>query len=579
MLQVGDVLDGEYEIEALLGEGGMGAVFRAKDTQLERYVAIKELRFGDLPSENDPSFNQEETVQKGKGSKLWTREAALRLFDKEAKLLASLNHSGLPVVFHYSVHGSEAYMVMTLIEGRNLAVEVEENHAPLPESTVLRYLKQILNALHYCHNKGVVHRDLKPENLLLTSAGQIYLIDFGIAKSLNPGQRTTAAGVRLLTPGYAPPEQYSMKGAPDPRSDLYSLGAVIFYLLTGEVPPEATDRMAGEKLPLPSSLNPNISKRMENFILCCLEMDKEKRPASAAATRDLLLPPEEVPGKAGQPILPDAGPPPPHRSRTKTQEPTISPPVKIEQVSLELTRGIRMEFVCVPAGDFRMGATTGDGSAKSDDEGKPHWVYLDEYWMGKYPVTNAQYKVFVQEKGINPPIHWEAGKMPKKLADHPVVNVSWLDATAFCEWVSLKTGKNVRLPSEAEWEKAARGNNEWRYPWGNKDPKGRCNHAQLAKGTTPVGNFSPQGDSPYGCADMAGNVLEWVTDRYGKYSEQYQRNPLGPPSGTSRVLRGGSWYDSLFYVRVSNRRCDVPANKSDNIGFRCALGKISTRGS
>ena len=136
---------------------------------------------------------------------------------------------------------------MTLIEGRSLTDALEENGGPISEETLTDWLKQVLEALQYCHSKGVIHRDLKPDNLLLTDDGQVYLIDFGIAKALNPGQRATSTGARILSPGYAPPEQYSAReGGIDPCSDLYSLGAVAYTLLTGEVPPEATERMAGK---------------------------------------------------------------------------------------------------------------------------------------------------------------------------------------------------------------------------------------------------------------------------------------------------------------------------------------------
>ena len=156
----------------------------------------------------------------------------------------------------------------------------------------------------------------------------------------------------------------------------------------------------------------------------------------------------------------------------------------------------RLELVRIPAGPFTMG---GDGQY----DGKPiHEVTLPEYWMGKYPVTNAQYAIFAQAAK-------RKFEMPRDKAQHPVVNVTWKDALAFCEWLSQASNHKVALPSEAEYEKAARGADARPYPWGSGAPdKTLCNFNNNERGTTPVGKYSPKGDSPFGCADMAGNVWE-----------------------------------------------------------------------
>lgn len=227
------------------------------------------------------------------------------------------------------------------------------------------------------------------------------------------------------------------------------------------------------------------------------------------------------------------------------------------------------EMVYVPAGEFVMGSETGHA-----DEKPPHRVYLDAFFIDRYPVTNAEYKKFVEAAGRKPPSHWQNGKIPPGKETHPVVNVSWNDAAAYAAWA----GK--RLPTEAEWEKAASWDplkNEKRvYPWGDRFDAALCNSKESGiGGTTPVGKYSPQGDSPYGAADMAGNVWEWCADWYdsGYYKNSPKQNPTGPSSGPSRVRRGGSWYVSVNLVRASYRGRSVPDSWDDYLGFRCSRSK------
>ena len=215
-------------------------------------------------------------------------------------------------------------------------------------------------------------------------------------------------------------------------------------------------------------------------------------------------------------------------------------------------------YVYVPAGEFEMGSTTG-----SNDEQPVHRVYLDEYWIGQTEVTNAQYALCVSAGGCTAPNNsrWQ----DSNYRDHPVTHVDWNRARAYCAWAG------VRLPTEAEWEKAARGTDGRIYPWGNSAPDGRrLNYNGNVGSTTAVGTY-PTGASPYGALDMAGNVWEWVNDWYdsGYYSQSPSDNPQGPATGESRVLRGGSWYGYGNFVRSALRHYDFPVDWFDNVGFRC----------
>jgi formylglycine-generating enzyme required for sulfatase activity len=223
------------------------------------------------------------------------------------------------------------------------------------------------------------------------------------------------------------------------------------------------------------------------------------------------------------------------------------------------------EMILIPAGEFVM------GSDKSNAEKPPHTVYLDSFYIDRYPVTNTDYQYFVLATKHAPPAHWQNGKIPSGKEMHPVVNVSWNDATAYAQWI----GK--RLPTEAEWEKAASWDDRKKekrvYPWEGNFDASKCNSQEAGIGdTTPVGKYSPQGDSFYGIADMAGNVWEWCTDWYDEnyYKNSPKENPMGASSGQYRVLRGGSWGSSDYYARSANRGGDSPDVIVNYIGFRCA---------
>ncbi len=226
------------------------------------------------------------------------------------------------------------------------------------------------------------------------------------------------------------------------------------------------------------------------------------------------------------------------------------------------------ELLLVPAGEFMMGGNEG-----SDDEKPPHTVYLDAFYISRFPVINADYKKFVDAAKHSPPSHWQNGKIPQGKENYPVVNVSWDDATAYAQWV----GK--RLPTEAEWEKAASWDDikkEKRiYPWGKDFDVSRCNSSESGIGdTTPVGKYSPQGDSFYGVADLAGNVWEWCADWYDEnyYKNSLKENPKGPASGQARVLRGGAFDFGSDYVRAACRGWYVPNFGLRYDGFRVVAG-------
>jgi sulfatase modifying factor 1 len=255
------------------------------------------------------------------------------------------------------------------------------------------------------------------------------------------------------------------------------------------------------------------------------------------------------------------------------------------------------ELALIPAGEFLMGSDDAE-----DDERPVHRVHLDDYFLAVQPVTNAEYARFVSETGhrapaiyelpvvvkaggierersfrhIGSPYVWEDGRPSPERGDHPVTLVRYEDAAAYCAWLATSTGKSFRLPTEAEWEKAARGGVESkRYPWGDRLDRNMANFLvdpalKGAHGTTPCRSYPPNG---YGVYDMAGNVWEWVHDWYDAryYGTAVGRNPAGPPVGHLRVVRGGSWLVADVRMLSCSHRHKVPPDTySYAIGFRVA---------
>lgn len=221
-------------------------------------------------------------------------------------------------------------------------------------------------------------------------------------------------------------------------------------------------------------------------------------------------------------------------------------------------------LIYVPAGEFQMGSSDSDPDADADERPQ-HRVFLDGYWIDRTEVTNAMYQKCVQDGKCSEPAH-SRRYAQGAYADHPAVGISWSQAVEYCSWAGR------RLPTEAEWEKAARGVDGRLYPWGDAAPNAeRLNFGHLVDDTAAAGSY-PSGASPYGVLDMSGNVWEWVADGYDEtyYSVSPYQNPPGGTSVNRRVLRGGSWNNQAHNVRAANRFWAFPG-RNDMDGFRCAL--------
>lgn len=302
------ILNGRFRIVHLLGQGGMGAVYFAYDPVLDRHVAIKQLQ--PVPATSDREAEQE-------------REQFLR----EARSLAALHHPNLPRVTDYFIDGDIHYLVMDYVEGQSLQDLLQASRDGLDEDRVLDWADQLLAALEYIHQRSLIHRDIKPANIRLTPDGRIFLVDFGLVKSYSAGDPKTLTLYHSMgTPAYAPPEQLDPAGHTDQRSDIYSLGATLYHLLTGEMPLSVTRRSADpESFRTLREANTNISPDVERVILRAMALERAKRFPGAADMRAALqmirqaraIDPTRTTYFSNAPTVPVVPPAPPQRSHRR----------------------------------------------------------------------------------------------------------------------------------------------------------------------------------------------------------------------------------------------------------------------
>jgi len=284
-------------------------------------------------------------------------------------------------------------------------------------------------------------------------------------------------------------------------------------------------------------------------------------PALASLLCSMLLASVMVGARAIEPE-----PTPPATSSAKEGSP--QPAQRATGMPAELTGKDGAPMVLIPAGEFVMGSPDGEGS---EDEHPQHRVSVTAFYLDKYELTNARYSQFLDETGRVIPEYWEQVDLSIH-GELPVIGLAWHDAEAYCQWAEK------RLPTEAEWEYAARGNDHRTYPWGNAEPTEdlanygkRWSHKFFGDRLEPV-KSREGGKSPYGLHHLAGNVWEWVADWYDSkyYEHSPERNPPGPPTGKMKVVRGGSWNFSAGYLRSASRLKFPPTHRAADVGVRCA---------
>lgn len=527
---------GPYQILQHVGQGGMADVYRAYDTKNQYIVAVKILS---ALLAADPNFRKR--------------------FEHEAKTVAMLKHDNIVQVLDSGEFQGTYYIVMEYIGKEDLNRHLRKN-GPLPLSFTQHMLREVANALDYAHSKGVVHRDIKPSNVLLLELPnssaledqplyRAILTDFGIAKIPDHSYIRTETGALVGSLPYMAPEQIADSKQVGKQADIYSLGVMLYQMLTGELPFignnlwETIDHIKHQPVPDPRQVISDIPEHIAAAVQKALAKNPDQRFSSAGALIDALEP--NISAIQGL-------------SLNDTSKAVIEP------VNPEFTLPLLI-WCAIPEGEVII---------------RNRSFGVRAFHISKYPVTNDQFDAFVNAPdGYTNDQWWNFSQYAIKWRQenpHPVKprfpdsncpreEVCWYEAVAFCRWLSMKTGLSINLPSEQQWKLAASGGDNRAYPWGDTPDVQKCNVFESNFIRTTLVDYFPTGASPYGVLDMAGNVLEWCLTEYNNAGNDDITTP------EARVLHGGSWLEDMEAARIITRDRFFPDLRDDCVGFRLAI--------
>lgn len=603
VLPVGSVLRSgkrEYRVEAVLGKGGFGITYKVSAMEQVGQIPVR-VEFAMKEFFMDGCLRD----ASGKVSTADTKgEAAdgLKDFISEARRLNSLCgqcRNIVPVDEVFEANGTACY-VMEFLDGGSLADYVKK-HGALSVGAAKKILKPVADAVAFLHCNRITHLDIKPGNIMFRSNGEPVLIDFGLAKHYDRrGNATTTVRTLAYSAGFSPAEQYVGLKQFSPQSDVYALAATFANMLTGKTPPEAIDlefSLNDWSVCLPEEVRPAVVHAMaysrKDRTLSVCDFVKElygnepsvvEKPVSQPAAEPTVESKTEVIGEGKKSTKKwwiiaacvleavaavvgivcakflSVG----EDMEQKTEQKTESAPqlVAVEGSRTFTVNGVKFTMVPVEGGTFTMGATSEQGSDAEEYEKPAHKVTLSDYYIGQTEVTQALWKAVM---GSNP--------SDSKGDNLPVELVSWDDCQEFIQKLNQLTGRQFRLPTEAEWEYAARGGRKsrgYKYAGGNNigsvawydDNSGNRTHTVATKQANELGVY-----------DMSGNALEWCSDWYDSYQSSSQSDPQGPSSGFGRVLRGGSYDYDAGDCRVSRRGFNAPGNRGSGLGLRLSCKK------
>ncbi len=477
---VGAVLSERYRLDGLLGRGGAASVYRGWDLLLEQAVAVKVLR-PDAASLSTSGFND------------------LR---REAVAAMQLSHPLIARVFNYERHDGLEFLVMELVPGKNLHdLRRERAERRLSVDETVRIARDMLEALAYAHDAGVVHNDIKPRNVLMDPRGALKVCDFGLAELVSrkdrPSDRITG------TPGYLSPERILTKPS-DGRSDLYSLGATLYELAAGRPPfGKAPDEALRGHLLEPVPASPHLPLALDRVLRRAMAKNPDERFQSARQMAEALDALDR-----GRALARAAGPASPSRVEA---EPVAQSEERPEVTAAEPERAQAPE---AQAPEAPPGMAEVDVGKVRFDERE---YEVAPFHLDRLPVTNDDYAAYVKATGAMAPAWWPGSRPPKDKGRHPVVGVTLEDAERYAAW------RGKRLPTTLEWAAAARGAEGRRYPWGETCDQSACNCPLKANDTAPV-DAHPGSGTPEGVLDLFGNVWEWtdVDERVAPAEEGYR---------------------------------------------------------
>ncbi|NJL02940.1 MAG: SUMF1/EgtB/PvdO family nonheme iron enzyme, partial [Spirulinaceae cyanobacterium SM2_1_0] len=609
--QCGDklLLRERYWAKRILGEGGFGRTFLAVDE--------------DKPSK--PPCVIKQFLPQAQGTANLAKAA--ELFAQEAQRLEELGkHPQIPELLANFTADNRQYLVQELIDGPTLQQGLEQNGV-FSERAIRELLQDLLTVLQFVHQNQVIHRDIKPENIIRRASDhKLVLVDFGAAKCVKPVQRSVT-GTAIGSAEYCAPEQ--AHGKPKFASDLYSLGVTCLHLLTQVSPFDLFDVMEAEWV-WRDFLNGNsVSKELGQLLDRLVVTRPKQRYQSAAAVLTALNPPPPQPQSTAT-----APPPPPKQSPLRAVlsvfQPGLSPQgaapapqpatpksaaksklvlptfgfrtVRVDErgriveerdstaeyFDEDLGDGVTLRMVAIPGGKFRMGSPKSE-LERLDMEGPQHDVTVSPFFFGEFPVTQAQWRV-VATRGAK--VERDLKPKPSNFSGSgqlPVERVSWDEAMEFCARLSKLTGRDYRLPSEAEWEYACRAKTTTPFHFGptitpdlanydgNNYTYGSGPKGTYRKKTTPRGTFKFA--NGFGLLDMHGNVWEWCAD---PWNHNYQGAPNDGTIWSSsdeenrRVLRGGSWFYFPWSCRSAFRSRFARDSRDNGVGFRVVCGAART---
>ena len=610
---------GKYKIIRHLGQGSFGITYLAEHTALGKRVCIKEF------------FMKELNLRSEDGSITGLSEGTLSYnyaskFRKEAMNLAGMEHPNIVRVTDSFDENGTFYYVMDYIEGQNLN-EYIKDHA-LSESEAISIIKDVANALMYMHEqKHMLHLDLKPGNIMRrASDGHVFLIDFGLSKHYDKnGTPETSTTIGGGTSGYAPTEQgdKAKDGEFRPTIDVYALGATLFKLLTRETPPTASEVVNDDEILAEKLSNRGVSQNVINLVVKAMMPGYKKRISSIRDFFNVLLNCNVQVNNANsynrdddeETVFTSSTNTPPNakgycesvynssdnidneetattdKSRNiwlwgilctviiavlftafnanyKNKSVASPPQSKTQNISSQTftVNGVSFDMMVVEGGTFEMGSNEKDSIFF--DASPVHSVTLGSFLIGKYEVTQELWQAVM---GNNP--SYDSEFFGDEMIRQPVNQVSWNDCQAFISKINSITGKHFRLPTEAEWEFAARGGincKGFTYSGSNNID----DVAMFNGNANDVGLKKP---NELGIYDMSGNVSEWCNDWYGYYDATSQDNPTGPETGEERVFRGGDW--GMVYINHRDEVChpavrySLPPDDGGaiTVGFRLAL--------